>query len=297
MGISNFRRTKVVAGMIALLALPLVACGVSSNDSTETIRLGLSPDEDSAAVLARYEPLVEYLSDATGLEVEPYVGADYTAVIEALNSGHLDLAWFGPSEYVLATERVHGGVEPFASAIQTDDSVPYRSSFIVRSDSGIEGPEDFQGKIVAFTDPASTSGHVFGQYALAEAGYDANTLFSQIVYSGSHDASLLSLLNGRVDVAAISSRKIPEFIRTGVAGNDEIKTVFESEEIPADPITYRADLPQQTKELLQRAFLDETPALSAALEGTGFASFGRVSDSDYDVVRTAYKVSGLEPEL
>ncbi|RVW02398.1 phosphate/phosphite/phosphonate ABC transporter substrate-binding protein [Rhodococcus spongiicola] len=297
MGISNFRRNKVVAGVIALLALPLVACGVSSNEPTETIRLGLSPDEDSAAVLAKYEPLVEYLSDATGLKVEPYVGADYTAVIEALNSGHLDMAWFGPSEYVLATQRVQGGVEPFASAVQTDDSMPYRSSFVVRSDSGIDGPEDFQGKVIAFTDPASTSGHVFGQYALAEAGYDVNSLFSQVVYSGSHDASLLSLLNGRVDVAAISSRKVPGFIRTGVAGPDEIKIVLESEEIPADPITYRPDLPEQTKELLRRAFLDETPALSAALEGTGFASFGSVNDSDYDVVRTAYKVSGLEPEL
>ncbi|WP_084385705.1 phosphate/phosphite/phosphonate ABC transporter substrate-binding protein [Rhodococcus sp. WMMA185] len=297
MRIRNFRCSRVLAGLIALMALTLVACGASGTNSDNTIRLGLSPDEDSAAVLARYEPLVDYLSEATGLRVEPYVGADYTAVIEALNSGHLDLAWFGPSEYVLASERVNGGVEPFASAIQSDDTVPYRSSFIVRTDSGINGPADFQGKVVAFTDPASTSGHIFGQYALTEAGYDVDSLFSQIVYSGSHDASLLSLLNGRVDVAAISSRKIPGFIDSGVAGRDEIKTVFESPEIPADPITYRADLPQDKKDLLRHAFLDQTPALAAALEGTGFSHFGEARDSDYDIVRTAYEVTGLEPEL
>ncbi|WP_072690766.1 phosphate/phosphite/phosphonate ABC transporter substrate-binding protein [Rhodococcus marinonascens] len=297
MGIGNFRRNNVVAVLIALLALPLVACGVSSDNSGDTIRLGLSPDEDSAAVLARYEPLVDYLSEATGLRVEPYVGADYTAVVEALNSGHLDLAWFGPSEYVLASERVNGGVEPFASAVQSDDTAPYRSSFIVRADSGINGPADFQDKILAFTDPASTSGHIFGRYVLTEAGYDPDGLFSQIIYSGSHDASLLSLLNGQIDVAAISSRKIPEFIKSGIVSRGEIKTVFESPEIPADPITYRADLPADKKELLQHAFLDQTPALSAALEGTGYGSFGMASDADYDIVRTAYTVSGLEPEL
>ena len=103
----------LTAALSVALALPLAACsgsgasgdaGENTEETTvETIRLGLAPDEDSAAVLAKYEPFVEYLSQATGLTVEPFVGADYTAVIEALNSGHLDVAWFGPSEYILAT--------------------------------------------------------------------------------------------------------------------------------------------------------------------------------------------------
>ncbi|MEU3271391.1 phosphate/phosphite/phosphonate ABC transporter substrate-binding protein [Saccharomonospora sp. NPDC006951] len=289
----------LVTAAIGLLAsVALAGCGAGGGDSDSgTIRLGLAPDEDSAAVLRKFEPFISYLSEETGLEIEPYVGADYTAVIEAMDSGHLDAAWFGPSEYVLATSAVDNGVEAFAAAIQAEDTVDYRTSFVVRSDSGIEGVEDFAGKTVAFTDPASTSGHIFGRYALAEAGHDADELFGRVVYSGSHDASLLSVVNGQADVAAVSSRKIAGFIEGGLVERGEITTVFESVEIPADPITYRADLPAEVKESLSSALLEDSPALEASLEGTGFARFDKADDKVYDLVRDAYAATGLEPQL
>lgn len=300
--------TRILTAVLGVaLVLPLAGCSGSdaSGDTdagaeetaVETIRLGLAPDEDSAAVLAKYEPFVEYLSQATGLTVEPFVGADYTAVIEALNSGHLDVAWFGPSEYILATEAVGGGVEAFASATQAEGTIPYRTSFIVRADSGIDSLEDMEGKSLAFTDPASTSGHIFGRYSLVQEGYDPEEYFSQVIYSGSHDACLLAVVNGQVDVAAVSSRKIPGFIDSGLISEDDIKVVYESVEIPPDPITYRADLSEDLKEKLQSAFLSDSPDLAASLDGTGFAGFAPVEDADYDLVREAYEVAGLEPEV
>ncbi|MEU6644544.1 phosphate/phosphite/phosphonate ABC transporter substrate-binding protein [Saccharomonospora sp. NPDC046836] len=292
----------VAAAIGVLVSAALAGCGSPSASNagggrSDTIRLGLAPDEDSAAVLRKFEPFISHLSEETGLEVEPYVGADYTAVIEAMNSGHLDAAWFGPSEYVLATQTVSSGVEAFAAAIQAEDTVDYRTSFVVRSDSGIDGIADFAGKTVAFTDPASTSGHIFGRYALVEAGYEADELFGQVIYSGSHDASLLSVINGQADVAAVSSRKIAGFVESGLVAQDEIKTVFESMEIPADPITYRADLPEDVKKSLRSALLENSPELTASLEGTGFARFDRADDEVYDLVREAYAATGLEPEL
>ena len=266
-------------------------------ETIDKLRIGLAPDEDSAAVLKKYDTFIKYLSKSTGIEVEPYVGADYTAVIEALNSGHLDVAWFGPSEYILATEAVKSGVEAFASAIQAEGTLPYKSSFIVRADSGIKSLEDMNGKTLAFTDPASTSGHIFGRYSLVQKGYKPEDFFKQVIYSGSHDACLLAVKNKQVDVAAISSRKLPGFIESGLVKKDEITIVFESVEIPADPITYRKNLPQAVKDKIKAAFLVTTPELASSLDGTGFAKFGEADDKAYDLVREAYKTAGLEPEL
>ncbi|WP_170931274.1 phosphate/phosphite/phosphonate ABC transporter substrate-binding protein [Aeromicrobium sp. PE09-221] len=296
------KRGLITAAAGVLLTLSAAGCGAQASDddtgdSTDTIRLGLAPAEDSATVLTKFTPFIDYLSETTGLEIEPYVGADYTAVIEALNSGHLDVAWFGPSEYTLATDTVDGGVEAFASAVQAEGTETYRTSFLVRADSGIEDVEDFEGRTVAFTDPASTSGHIFGRYALEEEGHDPEELFSQIIYSGSHDASLLSLVNGQVDVAAISSRLLPEFIESGMAEEDDIEIVFESEEIPADPITYREDLPQDVKDALSSALLSGDPEIADSLDGTGFGGFAEADDSAYDIVRRAYEAAGMEPEL
>jgi len=305
------KMTSLFKKVVVLLAVSLLFVGCSSSalaskENAESskpvkevtkIRIGLAPDEDSASVLKKYQPFIDYLSKATGMEVEPFVGADYTAIVEALNSGHLDVAWFGPSEYILATEVVNSGVEAFASAIQEKGSMAYKSSFIVRTDSGINTLEDLKGKSLAFTDPASTSGHIFGRYSLVQEGYDPDDYFKQVIYSGSHDACLLSVKNKQVDVAAISSRKLPGFIKSGLIEEGEIKIIYESVEIPADPITYRTDLPQEVKDSIKSAFLNITPELSASLEGTGFAKFNEVVDRDYDLVRDAYETSGLKPEL
>lgn len=303
---SNKLLKKLAAGALCIsMVIGLAGCGgaVDSDqaeagaETMDKIRIGLAPDEDSAAVLKKYDPFIQYLSESTGMEVEPFVGADYTAVIEALNSGHLDVAWFGPSEYILATEVVGSGVEAFASAIQAEGTLPYKSSFIVRADSGIESLDDLKGKTLAFTDPASTSGHIFARYSLVQQGYDPEAFFQQIIYSGSHDACLLAVKNKQVDVAAISSRKLPGFVEGGLVEEGEVKIIFESTEIPADPITCRQDLPQDVKDKLKAAFLSDDAALAASLEGTGFAKFGETNDADYDMVRDAYKVAGLEPEL
>ncbi|TGE37137.1 phosphate/phosphite/phosphonate ABC transporter substrate-binding protein [Desulfosporosinus fructosivorans] len=303
---SKFGILKKLVLVVLSLSILVTGCGQSqsaikeqtkSTEAIKKIRIGLSPDEDSAAVLLKYQQFVSYLSKKTGLQVEPFVGADYTAVVEALNSGQLDVAWFGPSEYVLATDVVKSGVEAFASAVQAEGTVPYRSIFITRTDSQINGLADMSGKSIAFTDPASTSGHIFGRYSLVQQGYKPDEYFKQLIYSGSHDACLLAVKNKQVDVAVISSRKLPGFIKSGIVAENEIKTVFESVEIPEDPITYRKDLPQDVKDKLKAAFFDSTGELATSLEGTGFAKFNSADDKSYDLVRKAFEVSGLKPKL
>lgn len=290
---STVKRFAAIA-VAAFAAVGVVGCASGGdNGGTETIRLGLAPDEDSAAVLAKFEPFVAYLEERTGYDIEPYVGADYTAVIEAMNSGQLEMAWFGPSEYVLASNQVGDGVEAFASALQDDDSVPYQASFIVRDDSDIQGVEDFEGKAIAFTDPASTSGHIFARYELVNRGVVGAETFSAEIYSGSHDASLMAVKNGQVDIGVVSSRKLPSFYEKGLVDEGAIRVVLESVEIPADPMSVSANLSDEAKAAFREALLSDNPALEASLEGTGFQGFGPVGDSDYDVVRAAYATAGL----
>ena len=299
--IKNVRKFTALS---LIVGIALTGCASASGaddsvaeDDIQTLRVGLAPAEDSATVITKFTPFMDYLEETTGYEVEPYVGADYTAVIESLNSGHLDVAWFGPSEYILATNAVEGGVEAFAAAQQDEATQAYRTSFIVRADSDIDGPEDFAGQTVAFTDPASTSGHVFGRYSLVEDGYDPDEEFGQIVYSGGHDASLLSVVNEQVDIAAVSARLLPEFFEAGMASEGDIKTVYESVEIPADALTYRADLPDSAKKKIADAVLEHPEDTKAALDGTGFQGFTNANDASYDIVREAFKVADLEPEL
>lgn len=290
------RRLTLIITAIAL-SFGATACSADKDEQTQVLRLGLAPDEDAASVLKKFEPFVNYLEQETGFQIEPFVGADYTAVIEAMNSGNLEIAWFGPSEYVLATDEVKNGVEAFASAIQESSTPEYQANFITRADSPINEPEDFRGHSIAFTDPASTSGHIFARYALENEGLNTPGFFSNEIYAGSHDAALMAVTQKQTDIAVVSSRKLPGMYESGLTSPDEIKVVYESDQIPADPVSYSSELPDDVKKKIRDAFQSNSPELKKALEGTGFERFDSVNDSDYDIVREAYQTAGLKPEV
>ncbi len=44
------------------------------------------------------------MGEELGVEVELNTATDYSGIIEAMRSGEVDLAWFGPLSYVLANE-------------------------------------------------------------------------------------------------------------------------------------------------------------------------------------------------
>ena len=43
------------------------------------------------------------------MEVELFIGTDYTATVEAMRAGNLDVAMFGPFSYVLANDLAGAG--------------------------------------------------------------------------------------------------------------------------------------------------------------------------------------------
>jgi len=67
-----------------------------------TIRFGVEPYEDTALLAPAYQPLSDALGKALNCNVELNITTNYTAEIEAMRSGKLDIAEFGPLAYVFA---------------------------------------------------------------------------------------------------------------------------------------------------------------------------------------------------
>ena len=80
-------RRKVLMGTAATIgafALPA--------RSQQVLTVGLIPSEDSRAMIANSQAMMDMLSKALGMPVKPFVAADYNGVIEALRSKRLDVA-------------------------------------------------------------------------------------------------------------------------------------------------------------------------------------------------------------
>ena len=124
--------------------------------------------------------------------------------IEALKFKKAEIGHLGPKSYVEASTNNYANVEPIAQLQLANGSLGYRSCLLVASDSDIFSPEDTAGKTFAFNDPISTSGYLVpSTFFMTEMNIDPQKYFSKVIFSGSHEASILAVANHKVEVASI----------------------------------------------------------------------------------------------
>jgi phosphonate transport system substrate-binding protein len=241
---------RALAALIFSIVASVLALGPARGEAV--LNMGLVPGEDPRVMINDNQALLDHLQKSLRMEVKPFVATDYNGVIEALRSKRLDIALLGPFSYVLAATVAD--VEAFALLETEKQGATYRSVIIARKDHGVRGLKDLAGKTFAFVDPSSTSGHLFPKAGLIKAGYNPDTYFSRVIFSGGHDASAIAVQNGKVDGAAIADALLDTAYSRGMLKQDEVAVVWTSDPIPGAPVAYRRDLPADLKAKIRAAF-------------------------------------------
>ena len=267
-------RRALFALTLPLFALPALAA--------QPLTIGLIPAEDSQAMIESSRQVLDSLQQQLGVPVKAFVATDYNGVIEALRAKKLDVAYLGPFSYVMATSIAD--VEAFAVALtkKTGQSA-YRSVIVVRKDSGLASPADLKGRSFAFVDPTSASGHLFPKAGLLQAGYDPERTFGRVIFSGSHDASILAVVHKKVDAAAVADRILASAIAKGTVKAEELQIVWSSSPIPESPMVWRKDLDPALKERIAKA-LANVKDLPWGDQGV-LNGFQPTNDAAYNIIR------------
>jgi len=281
------------------IAMLIYACG-NPGGKTKTLRVGFVPAEDAQQVMQNAQPIVEILRKELGMEVQPFVATDYTGIVEALRVNKLDVAFLAPASYVLAKNEADIKV-----ILKSErKGIPfYYAAIITRADSGIKNLEDLRGKTFAFGDSLSTTGHVFPRKMFKERGIDPVRDFKQILYSGGHDATVLAVLNGKVDAGATYANspdsKDTAWMRYLKDPEDvnKIRAIAFSEPIPADNLVVSGSLDPSVAKKIEEIFIE----LSGDPKGKEMLrdlyqidGFVPASDKDYDSVRRAFTEAGIQ---
>jgi phosphonate transport system substrate-binding protein len=281
-----------------LIILCLLGCG-DSGKSAKVLRVGFVPAEDAQQVMQNAQPIVDILQKQLGMEIQPFVAADYTGVVEALRVNKLDVAFLTPASYVLAKNEANVKV---ILKSERKGIASYYAAIITRAGSGIQRLEDLRGKTFAFGDALSTTGNIFPRKMFKERGIDPVRDFKQILYSGGHDATVLAVLNGKVDAGATYANspdgedtawmrylKNPEDV-------NKIRAIAFSEPIPADNLVINGNLDEAVAKKVEEIFLQ----LSGDPKGKQMMrdlyqidGFVPASDRDYDSVRQAFDIAGI----
>jgi phosphonate transport system substrate-binding protein len=282
---------KTIKQFLRVVSFTALAFGASQVWAKDKLTIGLIPSEDSQAMIESSKQVLDDLQAKIGMPVVPFVATDYNGIIEALRSGKLDVAYLGPFSYVLATSVAD--VEAFSVAVtkKTGQSA-YKSVILARKDSGIHTLADLKGHTFAFVDPSSASGHLFPKAGLEQAGFAPDTLFKRVIFSGSHDASILAVENRKVDAAAVADRIFASAVAKGVVKQDDFEIVWSSKPIPESPMVWRKALDPQLKKKVADALasIKDVPwGDQGVLNG-----FQPTTDASYDVVRDTAKVLDLD---
>lgn len=273
-------------GLVAASALGVAA----STMAGDVLNVGLVPAEDPRVMVQENQALLDHLQRTLHMEVKPFVATDYNGVIEALRAKKLDIALLGPFSYVLAAAVAQ--VDAFALPDTDRQGPTYRSVIVARKDHGIRTLQDLKGRTFAFVDPSSTSGHLFPKAALIDAGYDPDTYFSRVIFSGGHDASAIAVQNGKVDAAAVAELLLEAAIDRGVVRGEDIVVVWRSIPIPGAPFAYRKDLPGDLKARIRASFAEIHDMPWGGR--TVIKRWLPTDDAAYDVVRNTARVLNLD---
>ncbi|MCE8472485.1 phosphate/phosphite/phosphonate ABC transporter substrate-binding protein, partial [Rhodovulum sulfidophilum] len=152
-----------------------------------------------------------------------------SAEVEAMRSGRLHIAGFstGPTPFAVNL----AGAVPFAIMGSDEGEFGYKLQVYTRKDSGIDSMEDLAGKRVAHTSPTSNSGNLAPRALFPNLGVTPGEDY-EVVYSGSHDQSMLGVVAGDYDAAPVASEVVDRMAERGLYDPEEVRIVWESKPFP-----------------------------------------------------------------
>jgi phosphonate transport system substrate-binding protein len=256
----------VTAALLAVLSGGAAAAGAKAQNVCPggKVRFSVEPYDAGPKFLGAYKTLTGLLQKKLGCPVSLYIAQNYTAEVEAMRANKLDVAEFGPLGYIFAHKLAKA--KPVAVfGTKNRKPVTYTAALWVPTSSQIHTVTDLRGHTIAFSDPGSTSGNLLPRYALIKAGLNPDADV-KIEYAGSHTASLLALVNGKVDAGEVNSQQQATATAAGQFDASKFRTVWRSAPIPNDPITVRSNLPKAFQAALAKALFSLTPSQLTSLD-------------------------------
>jgi phosphonate transport system substrate-binding protein len=246
----------------------------------ESLRFAVASMVSAEQTFSMYQRLVQRIGRDAGREDVFVLRPSYSDVRQSLEKSQVDVAFVCTGTYVhtLANQTIRLLAQPVFEKGQQ-----YRCLMIVPAESPAQSITDLTNKVMAFTDRESNTGCLVPSHLFYQLGYDRETFFRKIIYTGSHDRSIVAVGRKIVDVACIDSLIWYSKLRSEPELKDRIRVIWQSEAFGPPPIVVPANIDPVLEQKLQTAFLNlhQDEEGRAILSGIGIAHFIRPKPEDY----------------
>ena len=292
---------KIVALLAALiLSLSCVSC-LADGIGVDALTIQFVPTNTETADATTAE-FSAYMTKLLGIPVTVTVATGYNAIVEAMESGTVDVGIMPPATYAQAREM--GVAKAILSSTLTDYdqetelSIPgtvvgnFKAEVLVRADSGINGYEDLAGKTIAYLGASSASGYIYPVAEMKKLGIDTESC--TWINITAVPSAILAVVQGQAD--ACFTFEGSRFVFANACLNDEgtpydlykeLKVAKLSDgDIPNDAVAVNTKLSEETAKAVTDAFLamaaDE--AGLAIMSTWGHNGYVPAVEADYDTI-------------
>ncbi len=228
--------------------------------------------------------------------MNPFFASDYAGIIEGMRFGKVQVAWYGNKSAMEAVDRADA--EVFAQSVDVEGNPGYWSLLVTNVDNAaINTVDDVLkcDKALSFGngDPNSTSGFLVPSvFVFSERNVDPKECFKTVT-NANHETNLMAVVNKQVDFATNNTENLRNFAKTHPDDLKKIKEIWRSPLIPSDPIVWRKDLDQETKNKILAFFMtygrhgapEEVMAARENLKRLNWAPFKPSSDAQLYPIR------------
>jgi phosphonate transport system substrate-binding protein len=234
-----------------------VALALTGAAYAEEINFGIISTESQQNLKPKWEPFLADFAKTTGLEVKPFFASDYSGVIEGMRFGKVQIAWYGNKSAMEAVDRASG--EIFAQSVSVEGEPGYWSVILAPKNSKLTSLDDLlkcdHSLNFGLGDPNSTSGFLVPTtFIFAARNVDPKTCFKNVTNSN-HETNAMAVANGQLDAATNNTENLAIMEKNNPAAFAKVKVIWKSPLIPSDPIVWRKDLPDATKQKIKNFFM------------------------------------------
>lgn len=245
-----------------------------------TYKLSMLPRYFPEKIRAMINPLADYLSQETGLNIRAVLTDNFTAYEKSVNNNEIHIGYQNPLVYV----NVAGSHEVVAMAVKGKSGEKFRGIIITRPDSAVTDMAQLVHKKIMIVGKTSAGGFLSQKITAQEYGIDVekDTELS-VAADNKQENVLISVSIGDVDVGFI--RESALHIADKYIVPNSIKVLSVAAWLPNWAFSLSRTMPEEDKKVLTEALL-KLKSGSEAINAMGLTKFVAADDSQYDIMRS-----------
>jgi phosphonate transport system substrate-binding protein len=264
-----------------------------------TIRFAYIEEDDPAKQKKAWQPFTDYLSKVTGKPVEYVMVKGANDMLKAMRDGNLDVAGFNTGSVPIAVNLC--GFVPVCAIPTGEGTALTHTEIIVPADSPLQNAGDLRGHELTLTEPGSNSG-CKAPLVLLRSDFGLTPLTDVALrYSGSHEASIEGVCNGKYEAAAVAEDMLSRETGAGKIKPGQYRVIYTSESFPTAGLGYVYNLQPELAAKIKGALLSydwKGSPLEEIFSGAKQTTFVPVNyKNDWSLIRRIDDEMGIQQKI